>query len=311
MSHNPPTVSATLDPCLLARIKEIQILARHLVNDIFAGEYQSAFKGRGMTFDAVREYQIGDDIRAIDWNVTARTNRPHIKIYRDERELTIMFLVDISGSSHFGTARKFKHEIAAEITALLAYTALKQNDRVGLLIFSDRVEHYIPPKKGRGHTWRLIRDILTFVPQSKKTDFSTPIQFLNRVVPKRAVTFLISDFQGCDPCEGVPYESELRNASRRHDLIAIVLSDLWERQFPPIGFIELEDLETGEMIVVNTKQKRFQDSFVAASQERLQKQRQFFRSAGIDFIEIATDLPYRDPILKFFRRREKTTRGRT
>lgn len=297
--------SVALDPALLARIKEIQILARYLVNDIFAGEYQSAFKGRGMTFDAVREYQIGDDIRTIDWNVTARTNRPHIKIYRDERELTIMFLVDISASSHFGTVRQFKHEVAAEITALLAYTALKQNDRVGLLIFSDRVEHYIPPKKGRGHTWRLIRDILTFVPQSRKTDFSAPIEFLNRVVPKRAVTFLISDFQG------VPYESELRNASKRHDLVAIVLSDVWERQLPPIGFMELEDLETGEMIVVNTKQKRFQESFVAASQSRRLQQRRFFRSAGIDFIEIATDLPYRDPILKFFRRREKTTRGRT
>jgi len=301
MSHN---VSA-LDPALLARIKGIQILARYLVNDIFAGEYQSAFKGRGMTFDAVREYQIGDDIRTLDWNVTARTSRPHVKIYKDERELTVIFLVDISASSHFGTVLQFKHEIAAEITALLAYTALKQNDKVGLLIFSDRVEHFIPPKKGRGHAWRIIRDILTFQPQSKKTDFTVPIEFLNRVVAKRAVTFLISDFQG------VPYERSLRNLSTRHDLIAIVLSDRREQELPPIGFLEMEDLETGEMILVNTKQKKFRDRFLELNLERMRTLCQFFRSAGIDFIEIATDVPYRDPILKFFRHREKTRMRRT
>ncbi len=300
-----PAVTSALDPALLARIREIQILARHLVNDIFAGEYQSAFKGRGMTFDSVREYQIGDDIRTFDWNVTARTNRPHVKIYRDERELTVMFLVDISGSSHFGTARQLKKDIAAEITALLAYTALKQNDKVGLIIFSDRVEHYIPPKKGPGHTWRLIRDILTFKPQSRKTDFTVPIQFMNRVIVKRAVTFMISDFQGS------PYENDLRNMARRHDLIAIVLTDQREQGFPPIGYLELEDLETGEMILINTNRKKFQESFAAASQERVFRQRQFFRSSNIEFIEIVTDAPYRDPILKFFRQREKTKRGRT
>jgi uncharacterized protein (DUF58 family) len=299
------SVISALDPALLARIREIQIMARHLVNDIFAGEYQSAFKGRGMTFDAVREYQIGDDIRTFDWNVTARTNRPHVKIYRDERELTVMFLVDISASSHFGTVRQFKNEIAAEITALLAYTALKQNDKVGLIIFSDRVEHYIPPKKGRGHTWRLIRDILTFEPQSKKTNFTVPVQFMNRVIAKRAVTFMISDFQGS------PYEADLRNTARRHDLIAIVLADQREQAFPPIGYLELEDLETGEIIFINTNRKKFQESFLAANQERIIQQRRFFRSANIDFIEIATDVPYRDPILKFFRQREKTKRGRT
>jgi uncharacterized protein (DUF58 family) len=296
--------ASALDPELLARIRGIQILARYLVNDVFAGEYRSAFKGRGMIFDSVREYQIGDDIRAFDWNVTARTNRPHVKIYRDERELTVIFLVDVSASSHFGTVRQFKNEIAAEVTALLAYTALKQNDKVGLLIFSDRVEHFIPPKKGPGHVWRLIREILTFSPQSKKTDFTVPIQFLNRVITKRAITFMISDFQGAS------YENDLRSASRRHDFIAISLSDPRESQLPSVGLMELEDLETGERILVNTN-RRFFNLFAAESRNRADRRRQFFRSTGIDFIELTTDVPYRDPILKFFRRREKTKLGRT
>ena len=175
-------IGNVLNEEILAQIKGIQIHARHLVNDVFAGHYESAFKGRGMAFEEVREYHPGDDVRSIDWNVTARQNRPFVKLYRDERELTVMFLVDCSASAHFGTVKKFKNEIAAEITALLAYTALRNNDKVGLLIFSSRVELYLPPKKGRAHIWRVIREILTFRPKSKQTNFDAPLDFLNRVL---------------------------------------------------------------------------------------------------------------------------------
>ncbi len=289
---------------LLAKIKAIQIHARFLVSDIFAGEYESAFKGRGMTFEEVREYQMGDDIRTIDWNVTARTNKPHVKLYRDERELTVMFVVDISASAHFGTVQKFKNEIAAEITALLAYTALKKNDKVGLIVFSDRVEHYLPPKKGRGHIWRLIRDILTYRSTSRKTDFTVPIDFLNRVIKRRAVTFLISDFQGGD------FQKDLRRTSKHHDLVAIAISDPKERELPHVGFIELEDAETGEHILIDTGRKSVRQNFSTAARNLSLELKHFFRSSEIDLIEISTDGSYLEPIVRFFKSREKTKYGR-
>jgi len=284
---------------LLQKIKGIQVKARHLVNDSFSGEYVSAFKGRGIEFEEVREYIPGDDIRTIDWNVTARQNKPFIKTYKDERELTIMFVVDVSASSHFGTISKFKNEIAAEITALLSWTALKNNDKVGLIIFSDHVEHYLPPKKGRGHIWRLIRDILTFKSTARKTNMNIPLDFLNRVQKKKTITFLISDFQGDD------FDKQLLATSRRHEMIAINVTDQREIDLPNIGYIELEDAETGDFRIINTGSKTLRDSYKKASMKRLKNIKQFFERNGIDYIDIRTDQFYLDEIVKFFRYREK------
>lgn len=288
-----------LDEELLAKIKSIQIRTKHLVNDVFAGEYQSAFKGRGLEFEEVREYQPGDDVRNIDWNVTARYNKPFIKNFRDERELTVMFVVDVSASSRFGTHAKFKDEVAAEISALLAYTALRNNDKVGLLIFSDHIEHYLPPKKGRGHIWRLIREILSYKSSSRKTDLNVPLDFLNRVLKKRAITFLISDFQD----DG--YQSQLRTISKHHELIAISVQDEREIEMPNIGYIELEDAETGEVVLVNTSSKKLREGFSRNSKKLAKEKMDFFRSSGIGYIQVNTAEPYIDPIARFFRLRER------
>ncbi len=288
-----------LDDALIAKIRGIQIRARHLVNASFAGEYQSAFKGRGLEFEEVREYQPGDDIRLIDWNVTARAGDPYIKLHRDERELTVIFLVDVSASSRFGTVHKFKNEVAAEVTALLAYTALVNNDKVGLLIFSDRVEHYLPPKKGRGHIWGLIRDILTFESQSQKTNLELPLDFLNTVIKKRAVVFLISDFQGD------LVESQLRRTARHHDLIAISIRDPRESVLPSIGYIELEDAETGETLLIDTFQQDLLKEYSQSAHQEQRRQEDFFRSSGIDSVFLQSDHSYLDHMVRFFRTREK------
>ena len=287
-----------LDEELIAKIRLIQMRAKFLVNDVFAGMYESAFKGRGMEFEEVREYFPGDDVRHIDWNVTARMNRPFIKLHRDERELTVMFLVDVSGSAQFGTLHKFKNEVAAEITALLAYSALRSNDKVGLIVFSDHVEHFLPPKKGRGHVWQVIRDVLSYQSRAIKTDFAVPLDFLNRVVTKRAVVFLISDFQGKVSL------TQMRVAAKRHDLIAVSVTDPKELELPRVGFLELEDAETGETIVLNTNRKAFLDEYRSRTAGLLQKQKEFFFAAGIDHIPVNTAQPYIDSIVKFFRKRE-------
>lgn len=291
-----------LDEELIAKIKGIQIRAKFLVNNSFAGEYQSAFRGRGMEFDEIREYQPGDDIRAIDWNVTARTNHPFVKIFKDERELTVMFVVDVSASSHFGTVNKFKNEVSAEMTALLAYMALRNNDKVGMIIFSDHVEHYIPPKKGKGHVWQLIRDILTYKSSARKTNLNVPLEFLNRVIKQKAITFMISDFQG----EG--FEKQLRTTANRHDLVAISVMDPKEMQLPKVGYIELEDAETGEFILVNTNQDSLRSEFTSINKKKLADQVNFFRSCGIDLININTKDSYLTPIIQFFRNRERRMR---
>lgn len=292
-------ISELLDEKLIAKIRGIQIRARHLVNDVFAGEYQSVFKGKGLEFEEVREYQPGDDIRLIDWNVTARTGSPFVKLHRDERELTVMFVVDVSASSRFGTVSKFKNEIAAEITALLAYTALRNNDKVGLIIFSDRVELYLPPKKGRAHIWRLIRNILTYESKAKQTALDIPLNFLNQVIKKRCIAFLISDFQS----EG--FQTNLRITARHHDLIAISVKDPKEESLPKIGFIELEDAETGECILIDTFRNSTLKEYESLNRSQRKNQQDFFRKSGVDFIELRTDQSYMDRIVKFFREREK------
>ncbi len=288
-----------LDDELLAKIKGIQIRANHLANDVFAGEYESAFKGRGLEFEEVREYQPGDDVRSIDWNVTARYNKPFIKTFRDERELTVLFVVDVSASARFGTQKKFKSDIAAEITALLAYTALKNNDKVGLVIFSDQVEHYLPPKKGRGPIWRLIKDILAYKSTSKETKLAAPLSFINRCFKKKTIIFLISDFLDSG------FQDQLRSLARYHDLIAINISDIRERNLPAIGYIELEDMETGESILINTKDPRLQKELTAKNAEAEKAKLDFFRSARIDFIQVEANDSYFEPIVRFFRKREK------
>ena len=291
-----------LDDQLIAKIKGIQLRAKHLVNSTFAGEYKSAFKGRGMEFDEVREYQPGDDVRSIDWNVTARHENAFVKVFKDERELTVMFVVDVSASSRFGSVKKFKNEVSAEIAALLAYMALRNNDKVGLIIFSDHVEHYVPPKKGRGHVWRLIRDILTYRSQARKTDLNVSLEFLNQVIKHKAITFLISDFQG----EG--FENVIRTTAKRHELIAISVVDPREQSLPNVGFIELEDAETGQAILINTGKRSFLKRFEKNARDNLKKQRDFFQGAGIDYISINTGKSYVDPIVEFFRKRDRRVR---
>ena len=227
------------------------------------------------------------------------SGHPYIKLHRDERELTVIFVVDVSASSRFGTVSKFKNEISAELTALLAYTALKNNDKVGLIIFSDRVEHYIPPKKGRAHIWRLIRDILTYKSKAKRTDLDIPLDFLNQVIKKRSIAFIISDFQAEN------FETKLRTSAKHHDLIAVSVKDPKEKSLPKIGFIELEDAETGESVLIDTFKDSTRNEYKSVAKKELREQRDFFRRSGIDFIEIQTDRPYLDVIIQFFREREK------
>ncbi|MDX9755201.1 MAG: DUF58 domain-containing protein, partial [bacterium] len=231
---------------LISQIRRIEIRTNRLVNDVLAGEYHSVFKGRGVEFEEVREYQAGDDIRTIDWNVTARMGQPFVKRYREERELTVMLLVDASSSSLFGTTEKMKGELAVELSALLAFSAIKNNDRVGLMLFTNTIEKYIPPKKGKNHVLRLIRELLLFEPKGGSTDINAALEFLGKVLKRKSVVFLLSDFMTEN------YHEALRITNQRHDLITISITDPREVEMPPIGFLELQDAETGEIIVIDT-----------------------------------------------------------
>ena len=279
---------------IIKKIEKIHIHTNYLVNDVFAGEYESAFKGRGMEFEEVREYTPGDEIRSIDWNVTARMGRPYVKEFREERELTVMLLIDVSSSGLFGTVKAFKNEVAAEVGAILAFAAVKSNDKVGLIIFTDTVERFIPPEKGRNHVWRVIKEVIGFKPQKKNTDVKMALEFLNRVLNRRAVCFLISDFIS----EG--YEKTLRITSKKHDLIAVTITDPRERELPRVGFIELEDAETGETILIDTSDETLRKGFRQMSEEKIKKRNELFRSMGVDYIDIQTDRPLIDPIMRFF-----------
>lgn len=284
---------------ILKKVQKIQIYTSRMVNDILAGEYQSTFKGSGIEFDEVREYQVGDDIRTIDWNVTARTGRPFVKRFVEERELTVMLMVDVSSSGYFGSTNKLKNEIAAELCALLAFSAIKNNDKVGLIVFTDRIEKFIPPKKGKKHVLRVIRELLFFKPQRSKTDIDLGISYLNRVLTRKSVVFMVSDFLS----EG--YEKAMRVTNKRHDIIAVNIIDPRELQMPALGFVELMDAETGESIIVDTYDSKLRKGFSLLSSMELQKRRDLFKSMNVDLIEIRTDKSYVDPILKFFKMREK------
>jgi uncharacterized protein (DUF58 family) len=292
-------VKNLLDDTLIAKIKGIQLRSKHLVNTTFAGEYKSTFRGRGIEFDDVRQYQPGDDVKSINWNVTARAGIPFVKIYKDERELTVIFVVDVSASNKFGSLDKSKKEVAAEMAALLAYLALENNDKVGLIVFSDEIEHYIPPKKGRGHIWQVIRDILTFDPRGVKTNFDVPLQFLSRVIKRRSIAFLISDFQD----EINP--NLLRAVGKMHELIAIPILDPREIEFPKIGLIELENIETGEPILIDTSAHGLTERLANIGREHLKKLNDLFAKSNIETINLNTGENYIDEVVKFFRRRGK------
>jgi len=284
---------------LAKKIRYIQIYTSKAVNDSLAGEYQSVFKGRGMEFDQVREYQIGDDIRSIDWNVTARTGEPHVKLFVEERELTVIFLVDLSASGSFGSTSKIKNEVAAELCALLAFSAIKNNDKVGLIVFTDQVEMFIPPAKGTTHVLRLIRELLDFKPKQTRTSITAGIEYLGRIITKRSVVFLISDFLE----EG--YEKQLRVLGKKHDLIAVSITDPREVKLPNVGLIELEDAETGELILIDTGSKRVRKKYEKLGAARHGSQKEMFRSMDIDQIEIFTNRDYLKDLVKFFKTRER------
>ncbi len=284
---------------LARKIRYIEIYTNKAVNDVLAGEYHSVFKGRGMEFDEVREYSPGDEIRTIDWNVTARMGHPYVKRFVEERELTVLFLVDLSASGAFGSTGKLKSELAAEVCALLAFSAIKNNDKVGLIVFTDAIELYIPPKKGASHVLRLIREVLSFRPRRTGTDIVVALDFLGRVIHRRAVVFLMSDFLARG------FEKRLRIAARRHDLIAVPVSDPREMELPGAGLMELEDAETGEIVLVDTSDPNFRRRYAAQAREREARLRELFHSVGIDSIPVRNGKdPVRDLVV-FFRRRER------
>lgn len=287
---------------ILKKVRRIEISTRGLVNEVFSGEYHSVFKGRGMNFAEVREYHYGDDIRSIDWNVTARTGSPFVKIFEEERELTVMLVVDVSASGDFGTQERLKGEVAVEICALLAFSAIKNNDKVGLIIFSDHVEKFVPPRKGRRHVLRVLRELLFHRPTGKGTDITQALDYLNHVQRKKAVTFLVSDFRD----EG--FEKALAVAGRRHDLIAVRMSDVREEALPPIGLLELEDPETGERVVVNTSNPRFREAFEERSQRSRTSLDRTLRKSRVDVIDIRTGQPYVQPLMRFFQERMRRQR---
>lgn len=287
---------------LAKKIRYIQIHTSKAVNDALAGEYESVFKGRGMEFDRVREYQVGDDIRTIDWNVTARTGEPHIKLFVEERELSIIFMVDLSASGAFGSVRQTKNEVAAELCALLAFSAVKNNDKVGLIVFTDRVEMFIPPAKGTTHVLRLIRELLNFSPGQKNTDITTAIDYLGRVTTKQSIVFLVSDFLE----EG--FEKKMRILGKRHDLIAVSITDPREIKMPNVGLVELEDAETGELLLLDTSSARVRKEYENLGKKRQNRLRELFRSMDVDHLEILTGKDYVRHMVQFFRTRERRIR---
>ncbi len=287
---------------ILKKVRRIEIRTRHLVNTVFSGEYHSVFKGQGVVFAEVRDYQMGDDIRTIDWNVTARMGHPFVKVFDEERELTVMLMVDASASADFGTVDQMKGEIGVEICALLAFSAIQNNDRVGLIIFTDDVEAFIPPKKGKKHVLRVIRELLYFRPSRRGTDIGAALDYLGRVTTRRSVVFLISDFMDSG------YEAALRVANRRHDLVTIALKDPREAVLPDVGIVELEDAETGEEILVDTSDSELRTSFARFSRGAVEARDRLFRTIGIDTIDVNTNASYVEPLMRFFKMRARKIR---
>ena len=284
---------------LLKKVRQIEIKTRGMVNHVFSGEYHSVFKGRGMEFSEVREYQYGDDIRSIDWNVSARYNRPFIKIFEEERELTVMLVVDLSRSEQFGSAQAMKNEIATEICAVLAFSAIRNNDKVGLILFTDGIEKFIPPKKGKSHILRIVRELLSFEPKGSGTNIIGALDYLNHVIKKRAITFVLSDFIDKE------YDSALRIVSRRHDVIAITLADMRERELPKIGLMKMKDAETHAERWIDTNNIYIQHAFRTYWQQHEERLKKLFVKTKVDRINIQIDKPYIKPLVDFFKAREQ------
>jgi uncharacterized protein (DUF58 family) len=289
---------------VLRQIRRLQLKARRAVEDLLGGEYHSVFKGTGIAFEEVREYQPGDDIRAIDWNVTARIGHPFVKRFIEERELTVLLAVDCSGSQQFGTRIQQKREVAAELAAVLAFSAISNNDRVGLIQFTDRVERFVPPRKGVRHVLRLIRDVLFFQPQRRGTSLREGLDYLNRVLHRRTIVFLFSDFIDRD------YENAFKRTGRRHDLIAVRVADAREEELPPVGLVELEDAETGAHVLLDTTSRRVRDAYRRAAADRREGLRTLTHKAGVDLIEVSTDGSHLDALIRFFQMRERRSQRR-
>jgi uncharacterized protein (DUF58 family) len=289
---------------LMNKIRRIEIRTKRLVNDSYAGEYHSVFKGRGMEFDEVRPYQIGDEIRTIDWNVTARTGQPYVKRYVEERELTVMLVVDASASENFGSVNRFKRELAAELTAVLSFAATTNNDKVGLLIFTDQIELYIPPRKGRRHVLRLIRELLAFEPQNRGTDITMALEKVNQMLKRRSIIFVVSDFLAAP--EG--YKKALAVTNRRHDVIAVNLQDPLEKDIKNVGMLALEDPETDEIVWVDTGSGAWREAYRRSAQNLETAKTKVFRQASVDRIDIWTDEEYTAPLTAFFQERARRIR---
>ncbi len=287
---------------VIRQIRRLQLKARRAVQDLLGGEYHSVFKGTGIAFEEVREYQAGDDIRSIDWNVTARMGHPFIKRFIEERELTVVLMVDASGSQQFGTRSQQKREVAAELAAILAFSAISNNDRVGLIQFTDRVEKFVPPRKGNRHVLRLIRDILFFRPTHRGTNLREALDFLNRVLRRRVIVFFLSDFLD------EHFERSFKRAGRRHDLVAVRITDPREEELPAVGLLELEDAETGTRLLLDTSSREVREAFAANARARRDTIQQLTRSAGTDLIEVSTDGGHLDALIRFFRLRERRQR---
>jgi len=283
---------------LLKKVRKIEIKTRGLSNQMFSGEYHSAFKGRGMTFSEVREYQHGDEIRTIDWNVTARFNQAYVKVFEEEREMTVMLLVDVSGSKEFGTQQKSKQELATEICAVLAFSAIQNNDKVGVIFFSDKIEKFIPPKKGRSHILMIIRDLIDFEPESKGTDIGMALKYFANVIKKRCTAFILSDFVDSN------FEDSLKITNKKHDLVALHLYDNAEEDLPNLGLVPLLDAETNEIKWVNTSNNDERKNYKADALRRKAELKNTFKKSGVDVAEIATNQDYVKPIMNLFKRRE-------
>lgn len=291
-----------IPPEVMQEIRRIQIRSRRAVNELFAGHYHSVFKGQGMEFQEVREYAVGDDVRLIDWNVTARTGAPHVKRLTEERERTVMLMVDASGSERFGSVHRFKHELAAEVCAVLAFSAILNNDRVGLMIFAGEVECFVPPGKGRQHVLRVIREVLYFKPKGHGTDIAEALHYLNRVVKRRAIVFLLSDFMAKN------YETPLRIANQRHDVVAVTVTDPREEELPDVGWVAIVDPESGEEALVNTADPVVRTRYARRARELEESRKAVLRRARVDVVPIRTGQPYAQDLYRFFRRREKRQR---
>jgi len=289
---------------VMQQIRRIHIRTRRMVNEILSGQYESVFKGQGMEFREVREYVPGDDIRSIDWNVTARTGEPHVKVMAEERELTVMLMVDMSGSGMFGSVSRFKNELAAELCAVLAFSAIKNNDKVGLIAFTDDIELYVPPQKGSKHVLRVIREVLYFEPKGKGTDIPKALHYLNNVIRRKAVVFLVSDFMADN------YETALRVANRRHDVVAITVTDPREHTLPDVGLVAVRDAETGRETLVNTSDARVRATYEKETRVMLQKRDEILRRNRVDTMHTSTDTPYVEEIYRFFKMRERRRSGR-